>query len=107
MPNTLPQTRYPQVINAWDNTPRSGANGLVFHGSTPELFRSTLRNAFDLIRDPARRKDERLVFLKSWNEWAEGNHLEPDLRDGHSYLKAIRDELDHEAKHHSGLTAKP
>ena len=106
VPNTLPQTRYPQVINAWDNTPRSGANGLVFHGSTPELFRNALRRAFDLIRDPARRKDERLVFLKSWNEWAEGNHLEPDLRDGHGYLEAIRDELDHEAKHHSSLSAK-
>lgn len=101
LPDALPPTRYPQVINAWDNTPRSGVNGLVFHGSTPELFRNALRRAFDLTRDPARRENERLVFLKSWNEWAEGNHLEPDLRDGHSYLEAIRDELDHEFKNYS------
>lgn len=102
IPNALPKTRYPQVINAWDNAPRSGANGLVFHGSTPALFRVALRKAFDLVRDPARNKDERLVFLKSWNEWAEGNHLEPDLRNGHDYLDAIRDELGHEARNHCG-----
>jgi len=33
------------------------------------------------------------VFVKSWNEWAEGNHLEPDQRYGHGYLEVIRDEL--------------
>lgn len=103
IPNALPITRYPQVINAWDNTPRSGANGLVFHGSTPVLFRNALRKAFDLTRDPARGKDGRLVFLKSWNEWAEGNHLEPDLRHGHSYLEAIRAELEHEEKYYLGI----
>ena len=85
------------MTHAWDNTPRSGANGLVFNGSSPKLFGEALRKAFSLVRDPSRRKDDRLVFLKSWNEWAEGNHLEPDLRDGHGYLEAIRNELKHES----------
>ena len=31
--------------------------------------------------------------MKSWNEWAEGNHLEPDLRYGHGWLEALREEL--------------
>lgn len=35
------------------------------------------------------------MFVKSWNEWAEGNHLEPDLRFGRQYLEALRDELAH------------
>lgn len=102
VPDELPKTRYPTVIHAWDNTPRSGANGLVFSGSTPKLFGKALRKAFNLVRDASRGKDDRLVFLKSWNEWAEGNHLEPDLRDGHGYLEAVRAELAFEEKNHGG-----
>lgn len=101
VPDSLPKTRYPTVIHAWDNTPRSGANGLVFSGTSPKLFGEALRKAFSLMRDPLRRKDDRLVFLKSWNEWAEGNHLEPDLRDGHGYLEAIRNELKRELTLHN------
>ena len=82
---------YPCVIPNWDNTPRSHTEGFVLHESTPELFRVHLRDALNLIkfRDP----QERLVFVKSWNEWGEGNYLEPDQQFGHDYLKVIREEL--------------
>jgi hypothetical protein len=82
---------FPCVIPNWDNTPRSGRNGLVLHGSTPELFRRHLRRAIGMVGDLPR--ERRIVFVKSWNEWAEGNHLEPDQRFGLRYLEAIRDEL--------------
>lgn len=82
---------YPCVIPNWDNTPRSGANGLVLHGSTPELFRSHLQKAIQRVVDlPIAR---RFVFVKSWNEWAEGNYLEPDLHFGYRYLEVVREEL--------------
>ena len=83
--------KYPLAIHAWDNTPRSGRNGLVLEGSNPEHFRSVLRRALDARSDAP--SEERLVFLKSWNELAEGNHLEPDLKFGHGYLEVIRQEL--------------
>ncbi len=71
----------------WDNTPRSAENGLVIADSTPSLFRSHLRDAIRLAR--VAKTEPPIVFVKSWNEWAEGNHLEPDLRFGHGYLEAI------------------
>ena len=82
---------YPCVIPNWDNTPRSGANGLVLKGSTPELFRTHLKTAIQRVSDLP--EGHRFVFVKSWNEWAEGNHLEPDLRFGRRYLEVVREEL--------------
>lgn len=82
---------FPCVIPNWDNTPRSGRNGLVLHDSTPELFRRQLRKALDRMRDVPR--EHRIVFVKSWNEWAEGNHMEPDLKFGLRYLEVLREEL--------------
>jgi lipopolysaccharide biosynthesis protein len=82
---------YPCLAHAWDNTPRSGRNGVVFVGATPELFRKIISTAIDALGD--RPLDRRLLFLKSWNEWAEGNHLEPDLRFGTGFLQAVADTL--------------
>ena len=79
---------YPCVIPNWDNTPRSGTNGLVFQNATPELFKQHLQTAVGQVAHKAHEK--RLVFIKSWNEWAEGNYLEPDLKFGKAYLKAVK-----------------
>ena len=93
MPDPVPGIEsFPCVIPNWDNTPRSGTTGMVLHGSTPELFRMHLRKA--LQRTLLAPSERRLVFVKSWNEWAEGNHLEPDLRYGRGYLEVIREELE-------------
>jgi len=82
-------TRYPCVIPGWDNTPRSGIHGVVFHGATPELFARHVADAVAQVsaHDTARR----IVFVKSWNEWAEGNYMEPDQRYGSAFLAALRD----------------
>ena len=86
---------YNCVIPNWDNTPRSGENGLVFQGSTPELFRRHFREALEISQ--ALPDDRRFIFIKSWNEWAEGNHLEPDLKYGLAYLNVIDEELKEDA----------
>jgi lipopolysaccharide biosynthesis protein len=85
------KTVYPSVIPNWDNSPRSGGRATILTNSTPELFRRHLRDALRQAADlPAGR---RIVFVKSWNEWAEGNYLEPDLKFGHRYLDVVREEV--------------
>ncbi len=82
---------YPCVLPNWDNTPRCGTNGFLFHDSTPGLFRTHLRQAIEQVEE--RPYDKRIVFIKSWNEWAEGNYLEPDQQFGRAYLEACRAEV--------------
>jgi hypothetical protein len=78
---------HPCVIPNWDNTPRSGRAGMVLAGSTPESFRVQVRRARESIEGKPR--EHRLLFVKSWNEWAEGNYLEPDREHGRAYLEAL------------------
>jgi len=80
---------FPCVVPNWDNTPRCGTSGNLLQGSTPELFKRHLESAVQQVAD--RPFDKRLIFVKSWNEWAEGNYLEPDLRFGRKYLEACRE----------------
>lgn len=83
---------YPMVIPNWDNTARSGVNGFVLHNSTPDLFKQVMQKAINKIKDlPA---DKRIVFIKSWNEWAEGNYIEPDRKYGRKYLEVIKELID-------------
>lgn len=89
--NAVTWQDYPLVLPNWDNTPRSGMRGLVLTNSTPDLFRRHLREA--ITRVEPKPAEERIVFLKAWNEWAEGNYVEPDQEWGHRYLEVIREEL--------------
>jgi hypothetical protein len=82
---------FPCVVPIWDNSPRAGLNSLVLHGSTPKIFQRQLRHALSLVEDKP--DERRLIFLKAWNEWAEGNHMEPDLRFGRGYLEALKQEV--------------
>lgn len=78
----------PTIVPNWDNTPRSKYGGLVFNGSTPDLFKKHLEEAMKFVLK--RPNEENIIFLKSWNEWAEGNYVEPDLRWGKAYLETIQ-----------------
>lgn len=103
LPDTPPGVlNYPCVVPNWDNTPRSGMNGLVLHDSRPEYFRILLRQA--LHNSSTSEAREPLVFVKSWNEWAEGNYLEPDRQFGRAYLAVVKDELERLS---SGVTRDP
>lgn len=80
----------PTIIPNWDHTPRSGRGGYVIQNSTPKLFRKHLIDVFGRLKN----KKNKIVFLKSWNEWGEGNYMEPDLKYGRKYLEVLREEID-------------
>lgn len=79
---------YPCVTPNWDNSPRRvNKPFMAFVGSTPDLFYKWLKYIYNKFIPFS--KDENFIFINAWNEWAEGNHLEPDLKWGKKYLEAI------------------
>jgi len=91
-PTDTVENTYPAIIPNWDNSPRSGRNSLIVKNSTPELFRQHLKNVFQLLKKKS--AEQRIVFIKSWNEWAEGNYMEPDSQFGRKYLEVLKEEID-------------
>lgn len=82
---------FPTLMPNWDRTPRSGRKAMIYYNSTPEVFREQILTALNLLTDKS--NEHRILFLMSWNEWAEGNYIEPDLKYGHGYLDVLREML--------------
>jgi lipopolysaccharide biosynthesis protein len=79
--------RYPTVSPGFDNTARRRDVGaLVILNSSPERYEQWLRAVIDRFEPFS--PEENLVFVNAWNEWAEGNHLEPCQKWGRAYLEA-------------------
>ncbi len=78
----------PTIVPGWDHSPRSGREGLVYINTTPELFGKHVEQVFEHVKDKP--IEDRIVFIKSWNEWAEGNYLEPERRYGRGFLEALK-----------------
>ncbi len=83
---------YPTLLPQWDRTPRAGKATNPLINATPEKFQKTIENALELIKNKA--PEHKILFLKAWNEWGEGDYVEPDDRFGHGWLDAIRKALD-------------
>ena len=81
----------PCVFVGWDNTPRRGPNGLIVVNSSPQAFGSALEAEIAKLRTSA--DGDPILFINAWNEWAEGNHLEPCRRWGLKHLEVIRKAL--------------
>lgn len=77
----------PMIIPQWDHSPRSGRYGMILYNSKPEYFYSHVLDALNAIKNKP--EDRKLIFLKSWNEWGEGNYMEPDLSNGRGYINAL------------------
>jgi hypothetical protein len=80
---------FPGACPGWDNSSRRISNSaFMLDGSTPELFKSWVRGKIKITNWNL--LPDRFIFVNAWNEWAEGNHLEPCERWGTQYLIALQ-----------------
>ena len=93
---------FPSIYPNWDRTPRTGDQDGIYINATPDNFQHHIEHALEVIKKgklavykSARDKqpEHRILFLRSWNEWAEGNYVEPDLKYGHGFLDAIHNAI--------------
>lgn len=78
----------PCVMPSWDNSARRKSHATIIQNTDPALYEAWLVEAMRAAR--LNNTNERLVFINAMNEWAEGCHLEPDLKMGHAFLQATR-----------------
>jgi len=79
------------VTPCWDSTARRPSSALILQGSTPAAYEGWLRGVIETLSP--RGLEENLIFINAWNEWGEGNHLEPCLKWRRGYLEATRNAL--------------
>lgn len=86
--DSLEQT-IPTILPNWDHSARSKNLYSILHNCTPDLFEKHC----EMILHKISCKNNKLLFLKSWNEWGEGNYMEPDIRFGKGFIQALKKAL--------------
>ncbi len=89
---------YPVVCMGWDPSPRSVQSEIyentgypfttVIVNNTPAEYGKALEAARDFIISG--KVTGNVINLSCWNEWTEGNYLEPDTENGYGYLEEIK-----------------
>lgn len=93
MKKTPGYLRFPCVTPSWDNSARRGSGSTIFFGSSPEIYFNWLSQTLQKAIKEQSDFDKPIIFINAWNEWAEGNHLEPCQKWGRSYLEATKKAL--------------
>ncbi|MGC4041468.1 MAG: glycoside hydrolase family 99-like domain-containing protein [Flavobacterium sp.] len=81
---------YPGITPMWDNSARKKA-AFILHESTPDKYKDWLKQIKEGY--PWETMPEPFLFINAWNEWAEGNHLEPCQKWGTKYLEVTKEVL--------------
>lgn len=90
--------RWPCVTPGFDNSSRRRHEATILLEPSPATYSHWLRVALErseTVAVLAGGDASGLVFVNAWNEWAEGNHLEPDLRFGSAFIEATRRAVEH------------
>ena len=84
-PKEVQEEVIPQIVPGWDHSPRSSERAVIYTNNKPEFFEKHCEEALNAIKD----KKHKIAILKSWNEWGEGNYMEPDLVYGRGFINAL------------------
>ena len=82
---------HPCIIPNFDHSPRSGNRFIIIHNSLPKYFGELCSYIFNKLR--GRESEENLIFIKAWNEWGEGNYMEPDIKYGRGYIEELNNAI--------------
>lgn len=83
---------FPMIMAGYDRTARIGNGEGIFVNNTPEHFKKHVMDAINIVKNKP--ENRQIILLNAWNEWAEGCYVEPDLKYGHGYLRAIKEALE-------------
>lgn len=79
---------FPMIVPNWDNSARCGKNGIILTKSSPKFFETEISKASTFLENINQKN--KMIVIKSWNEWAEGNYLEPDKIHKRGFLEVIK-----------------
>lgn len=82
---------FPGITPMWDNTARKKKDGIILLNSSPDSYKKALKKTLETYKPKS--PSENFLFINAWNEWAEGNHLEPCIKYGRQFLEVTLDVL--------------
>ncbi len=86
----LPRGKYFRcAMPTWDNTARRQDTPHIFVNSTPADYQKWLKENISFTHNFFM-GEEKISFINAWNEWGEGNYLEPDIYNKYSLLEATK-----------------
>ncbi|MBP6964743.1 MAG: glycoside hydrolase family 99-like domain-containing protein [Armatimonadetes bacterium] len=80
----------PVTEPGWDARPWHGPDTRVRTGKSPVLFERMLRNAKGFVEERSPDAREKIVIIEAWNEFGEGDYIEPHQEWAFEYLDAVR-----------------
>ncbi len=90
--DAAPTPYIPVCEVGWDARPWHGPATVVRTGKSPLLWEQMLRNAKEFVDRRGRKlpAGKKMTFLEAWNEYGEGDYIEPHAEYGFDYLTAVK-----------------
>lgn len=76
----------PCIDPMFDHSPRSKGLGQILDKNDPKRWGKLCYDVRNIVESNSNNHDK-FIFIKAWNEWGEGNYMEPDTRFGKAYIE--------------------